>query len=80
MTEAQVLCAFWHKGRRDFAEWTTTEIAKRCGDNEDNIGNRLGRMAARGIVDGKKLPTGNKMGWRLTKAGQQAAFAAMGIN
>jgi DNA-binding MarR family transcriptional regulator len=75
--ETRILTAFWHRGRRDFVEWTAAEIADRCQYDHGVTEKRISIMAQRGLVDGKTLPMGGLKGWRLTRDGQDIASAVL---
>ena len=82
MDVGRVLCAFWHKGRMEFAEWTTSEIAKRIGEANDMVAKHLGIMAREDegtrLVTGSRLPQNSIHGWKLTPRGEYLAANAMG--
>ena len=77
MDVGRVLCAFWHKGRMEFAEWTTSEIAKRIGEANDMVAKHLGIMAREDegtrLVTGSRLPQNSIHGWKLTAEGERCA-------
>jgi predicted transcriptional regulator len=70
---ADILMAFWHRGRKVFAEWTSQEIAKRAELDVTVAGRRLGALMTNGIVTGSRLPQNADRGWRLTKEGERFA-------
>lgn len=77
MEVGRVLGAFWHKGRGEFVEWTTAEIAKRIGKPDDMVAKHLGIMARRDegtrLVTGSRLPQNSIHGWKLTAEGERCA-------
>jgi predicted transcriptional regulator len=74
---ADILTAFWHKGRHVFAEWTSQEIAKRAGLEVTVAGRRLGALMTNGIVIGQRLPQNADRGWRLTSEGERFAASLL---
>lgn len=68
-----IMLAFWHRGRKQFAEWTSEEIAKRVGIEPTVAGRRLGALATQGLVNADLLPQHTARGWRLTPEGERYA-------
>lgn len=54
-----VMAAFWHKGRRDYVEWTVEELADRCRIPKVRLAPMLARMATMNAIR-FKLNRGNR--------------------
>lgn len=67
----RLLCAFYHKGRKQFVPWTMAELCNRIKRAPDDVATELRGLNQTGLAVVKAE------GWQLTQAGMIEARAIM---